>query len=120
MRSRKNQPTGSERRRGISTLSVIACKKLRNNMKQYTFRDERTGEKLTMTESSGNVFADLGLPNAEEEHTKGRLAVMLLNIFDALDVSQKELAKRLGTDQPKISALKHNKLDGFSVQRLLE
>ena len=58
------------------------------------------------------------MPNAEEEQIKVQLAVALNRIIGKL--KQAEAAKRLGVTQPKISALKNYKLDGFSVQRLME
>jgi len=69
--------------------------------------------------SSGNVFADLGLPNAEEKHTKVRLAVTINQIIEGLGLSQVAAARRLEINQPKISALANYRLDGFSVERLM-
>ncbi|MGH9523060.1 MAG: helix-turn-helix domain-containing protein, partial [Terriglobales bacterium] len=65
------------------------------------------------------VFADLGIPNAEEEQTKVQLAFVLNRILAKLGGTQHELAKRLHTDQPKISALRNYRLDGLSVERLM-
>jgi len=72
-----------------------------------------------MTPSSGNVFADLGLPNAEEEQTKVRLAVSINRIIERLGLSQVAAARRLDVSQPKVSALSNYRLDGFSVERLI-
>ena len=69
--------------------------------------------------SSGNVFADLGLPNAEEKHTKARLAVAINQILAGQELSQVAAARRLKINQPKISALANYRLDGFSVERLM-
>jgi len=69
--------------------------------------------------SSGNVFADLGLPDAEELDTKLRLAAELNRRLKLRRLSQVRAAKLLGISQPKVSALKHYKLDGFSVERLM-
>jgi predicted XRE-type DNA-binding protein len=68
---------------------------------------------------SGNVFVDLGFPDAEEMTTKVRLAVAINNILAKRKLAQKEAAKLLGINQPKISALQNYKLDGFSVERLM-
>ena len=72
-----------------------------------------------LTESSGNVFADLELPNAEELGTKVRLAASVNAILAKRKLSQVEAAKVLGVNQPKVSALKGYKLGGFSVERLM-
>lgn len=70
--------------------------------------------------SSGNVFADICLPDAEEQLTKARLSWFIRQAFDSLKLKQAELAKLLHVDQPKISALANNDVDRFSVQRLME
>ncbi|HEX3377970.1 MAG TPA: helix-turn-helix transcriptional regulator [Candidatus Acidoferrales bacterium] len=72
-----------------------------------------------MTRSSGNVFADLGLPNAEKKQTKVRLAVAINEIVRAQHLSQTVAARRLQINQPKISALLNYRLEGFSVERLM-
>jgi predicted XRE-type DNA-binding protein len=69
--------------------------------------------------SSGNVFADLGVPNAEEKQTKVRLAVAINKIIQGRKLSQTAAARRLKVNQPKVSALSNYQLDGFSVERLM-
>jgi predicted XRE-type DNA-binding protein len=69
--------------------------------------------------SSGNVFADLGLPDAEEKQTKVRLAVAINQIIESMGLSQAVAAERLQINQPKISALVNYRLSGFSVERLI-
>lgn len=69
--------------------------------------------------SSGNVFADLGLPDAAELDTKVRLAVEINRLIAAQHLTQATAAELLEVTQPKVSALKNYKLDGFSVERLM-
>ncbi len=69
--------------------------------------------------SSGNVFTDLGLPDAVELDTKMRLAVAINRLLTAKHLTQADAAARLSINQPKISALKNYKLEGFSVERLM-
>ncbi len=76
-------------------------------------------DKIQVVPSSGNVFADLGLPNADEKQTKARLAFAINEIIRRLRLSQVEAARRLNVNQPKISALSNYQLQGFSVERLL-
>jgi predicted XRE-type DNA-binding protein len=76
-------------------------------------------EKFSVTRSSGNVFADLRLPNAEEKQTKVRLAVAINQIVADQRMSQATTARRLKINQPKISALSNYRLEGFSVERLM-
>ena len=69
--------------------------------------------------SSGNVFADLGLPNAEEKQTKLRLAFAINKVIAERRLSQMSAARCLEVSQPKVSALKNYELAGFSVERLM-
>ena len=77
------------------------------------------GEEREIARGSGNVFADLGFPDAEERQTKLRLAYALNAIMDAQRLTQATAAARLGLNQPKVSALRNYKLEGFSVERLM-
>lgn len=72
-----------------------------------------------LTESSGNVFADLELPNADKYLAKAELARQINAILDQRGLKQVESAKLLHIDQPKISALRCGRLDGFSIERLI-
>jgi predicted XRE-type DNA-binding protein len=72
-----------------------------------------------VVQSSGNVFADLGLKGADEKLTKVRLAVAINQILHARRVSQIAAARLLHINQPKISALTNYRLEGFSVERLM-
>lgn len=72
----------------------------------------------TMTEGSGNVFADLGFPDAEELLAKARLASAISDIIKGRHLTQQAAAEALGTTQPKVSNLINGKLEGFSLERL--
>jgi predicted XRE-type DNA-binding protein len=69
--------------------------------------------------SSGNVFADLGLPDAAELQTKARLGVAICRIVEQKQLTQVQIAEMLGISQPKVSALLRYKLEGYSVERLM-
>jgi predicted XRE-type DNA-binding protein len=73
----------------------------------------------SIVRSSGNVFADLGLRDADEKQTKVRLAIAIQQIIQARRLSQTAAARLLDINQPKISALVNYHLEGFSVERLL-
>ena len=75
--------------------------------------------KTDVVRSSGNVFTDLGLPQADEKQTKVRLAVAINQIIADSNLSQAAAADLLEINQPKISALANYRLDGFSVERLM-
>ena len=72
-----------------------------------------------VTRGTGNVFADLGFPDAVERQAKLRLTYALNQVLEARKLSQADAAKMLGVTQPKVSALRHYKLAGFSVERLM-
>lgn len=68
---------------------------------------------------SGNVFADLGLPDADALLAKARLAQRIADLAAARRLTQVQTARLLGTTQPKVSALMAGKLAGFSIERLI-
>jgi predicted XRE-type DNA-binding protein len=73
-----------------------------------------------VTESSGNIFADLGLPNAEQELVKAQLTLQIHSILKDSGLTQAEIAKILGVRQPQVSLLMRNRAGSFSVGRLME
>lgn len=75
--------------------------------------------KQESTPSSGNVFADLGLPKPDELLAKAELAARIIQEIARRRLTQSEAAAILGIDQPKVSALKQGKLSGFSIERLM-
>ena len=78
-----------------------------------------TTEDITIVPSSGNIYADLGLPNPEERRTKAELARQIDAILTERTLTQRAAARILGIPQPKISNLLNGRLSGFSVERLL-
>ncbi len=72
-----------------------------------------------VTRGSGDVFTALGFADAPERRTKLRLAQAINGILAERRLTQAAAAALLGVNQPKISALAHYRLDGFSVERLL-
>jgi len=74
--------------------------------------------RIEVVPSSGNIFADLGRPNADEKQTKVQLAVAINDLIRRQQLSQSVAARRLNVNQPKVSALLNYQLQGFSVERL--
>ena len=70
-------------------------------------------------ESSGNVFADLGIENPEEALAKAELARQIGNLIKKRNLTQKQAAEILAIDQPKISRLIRGRLRSFSLERLI-
>ena len=70
--------------------------------------------------SGGNVFADLGLPNPEQELLKARLTLQIYRIIKARQVTQAQAGAILGIRQPQVSLLMRNRSGHFSVERLMQ
>lgn len=71
------------------------------------------------TKGSGNIFADLGLPNAEEHQLKAVLVVQLKHLIAERGLSQVATAKLVGMKQPDLSKLLRGQLKLVSVEKLL-
>jgi len=80
---------------------------------------EREQARETVTYGSTNVFADLGYPDAAERQTRLRLVYTINQIIDRRRLTQSAAAEILGINQPKVSALRRYKLEGFSLERLM-
>jgi predicted XRE-type DNA-binding protein len=70
--------------------------------------------------SSGNVFADLGLPDADELLLKAGLLAELLRLMKLRKLTQAKAAEMTGVAQPDLSNLLRGKLRGFSVERMMK
>jgi predicted XRE-type DNA-binding protein len=80
---------------------------------------KNAGHGQAVIRGSANIFADLGFGDAVERQVKVRLAYGLNQVLKARKLSQADAAKALGMTEPRISALRHYKLAGFSVERLM-
>lgn len=83
-------------------------------MSKTDLDDERT----RFEPGSGNVFADLGLPNPEEALAKAGLAQAIAETIERRGLTQEEAGKMMGLDQPKVSAIVRGRLSGFTQDRL--
>lgn len=73
-----------------------------------------------MTRGTGNVFADLGFPDAAERQAKLRLAYALNQVMKQRKLSRAVGANVLGVTQREVSALRQYKLRSFSVERMMK
>lgn len=78
----------------------------------------KMSEDMDVYESSGNVFADLDLPDAEERFAKAMLSRLIAKTIRERGLTQAQAAELLGTTQPKVSAVVRGQLAGFSMERL--
>lgn len=79
---------------------------------------EQHQEIIKVTNSTGNVFADFGLPDAEELLVKSSIAMKINKIIEKRHLSQTQAAAILGIPQPKVSMIQNGKLRGFSLEKL--
>jgi predicted XRE-type DNA-binding protein len=77
---------------------------------------QKTG--IRHEKSSGNVFADVGLP--EDYLAKAELVAEIARAVSEGRMNQTEVAAILGIDQPRVSALLRGKLNMFSLSRLIQ
>ncbi len=80
----------------------------------------RTKKPARVKKSSGNVFADLGLPHPEQELLKAQLTLQIYRLIKGRALTQAEAGKILGIKQPHVSALMRNRSGTFSVERLMD
>ena len=84
-------------------------------------RNGRTGLKIKMTRSTGNVFSDVGFSPEEAENLKIR-ADLLIDLQEALSrrrMKQAEAAKVLGVTQPRVSDLMRGRIELFSIDTMV-
>ncbi|HAZ43023.1 MAG TPA: XRE family transcriptional regulator [Cyanobacteria bacterium UBA11369] len=70
-------------------------------------------------ESSGNVFADLGLEDASELFTRGKIGIQVIRILKQRNLKQREISQLLGIPQPEVSHLMNGEFQRFSEGKLL-
>jgi predicted XRE-type DNA-binding protein len=79
-----------------------------------------TKRKIEAYEGSGNVFADLDLPNPEERLLKANIVAELARLIKDRGLTQVKAAKLLGVSQPDLSHLLRGDVDDYSAERLMK
>ena len=75
---------------------------------------------VEVQQSSGNVFADLGLPDAEKLKIKTGLVIEIRKAMRSLGLTQLEAAKRMGITQPKVSDMMRGDFTNLSERKLMD
>lgn len=70
--------------------------------------------------SSGNVFADIGLVDANKLKIKTGLVFEIIKAIKRLDLTQVEATKRMGINQPKVSSMMRGDFSNLSERKLME
>lgn len=81
---------------------------------------KRLIEGIEVEISSGNVFADLGLPDADKLKIKSGLVVEIRKAMRTLGLNQQEAAKRMGVPQPKVSGMMRGDFTNLSERKLMD
>jgi predicted XRE-type DNA-binding protein len=80
----------------------------------------KASERIAVYAGSGNVYADLGYPDADEMLVKAQLVSKISEIIRQRGLTQVEAARVLGLTQPKVSAMLRGQFRGFSERRLID
>ena len=80
---------------------------------------KKSTKAIPVARGSGNVFADLGFAQPEEELTKAKLASLIRQVIERKHLTQSGAGAVMGVDQPKVSALLNGRLGNFSSERLM-
>lgn len=75
---------------------------------------------IEFEQSSGNVFADLGLPDAEKLQIKSGLVGEIAHAMRKLELTQEQAARRMGIVQPKVSSMLRGDFSGLSERKLMD
>lgn len=81
---------------------------------------KKTAVALEYEEGSGNVFADLGLDDADELFTRAKLGFHVYTLLKGRKLKQREIAALLGIAQPDVSHLMNGHSSRFTTDKLLE
>jgi predicted XRE-type DNA-binding protein len=81
---------------------------------------KKKATRILKEESSGNIFADLGLPNPEQEQLKAHLTLQIYRIIKARKLTQAEAGEIIGVAQSQVSLLMRNRSGNFSIERLMK
>ena len=81
---------------------------------------KRLVDGVEVQRSSGNVFADLGLPDAEKLKIKSGLVIEIRRAMRRLGLTQQEAAARMGITQPKVSDMMRGDFSNLSERKLMD
>jgi predicted XRE-type DNA-binding protein len=77
------------------------------------------GRKIEMQDTSENIFADLGRPDAQEHYLKAQLVFQIEQIMKRRKLTQTAASKLMGIKQPDVSNMLRGRFRGYSIERIL-
>ena len=83
-------------------------------------KTENSDQGIEFEEGSGNVFADLGLADADERLSRARIGLHVYKLLIERELKQREIAKLLGIKQPEVSHLMNGHFNRFTTDKLLD
>lgn len=78
-----------------------------------------SNKNIDIERGSGNVFADIGVPDAEEHLTKAQLVMRIRSIIRSRKLTQQAAGTIIGLKQPDVSKLLRGEFRGYSIERIL-
>jgi predicted XRE-type DNA-binding protein len=122
---REDVRAGSSRRRQSREFEKTSEQGGRPRKTMPSGPSSRSGRTKTTTDEpghiergSGNVFADLGIPNPDLALAKAELVRRIRDVIAERKLTQAKAAELLGLDQPKVSALVRGRVAGYTIDRL--
>jgi predicted XRE-type DNA-binding protein len=76
--------------------------------------------KAHITAGSGNIFADLHLPDAETHFLKAQIVSEIYRLTKERKLTQIQAGRRMGVSQPEVSRMFKGHFREYSVERLME
>ena len=76
--------------------------------------------KMMIEAGSGNIFADLGLPDADTHFLKAQIVSEIYRLVSAQEMTQTQAGKRMGISQPEVSRMFKGRFREYSIERLME
>src|SRR6476469_10097550 len=100
-------------------VSVFMSCRCESKMGNIPCQERIMTQESIFEESSGNVFADLGLKDADELFMRGKIGIQVIRILKQRNLKQREISQIIGIPQPEVSHLMNGEFQRFSEEKLL-
>ena len=89
-------------------------------MKRKSWQKMNDKTEIEFEEGSGNIFADLGLDDAEELFARAQIGFHVVQLVERKELKQREVSMLLGIAQPDVSHLMNGHFNRFTTDKLLD
>src|SRR5487761_2801405 len=107
-------------KKGLMALPVDVRKSSATRWQRNYEMAKRIIDGIEVEAGSGNVFADLGLPDADKLKIKSGLVIEITRAVRKLGLTQQKAAKRMGITQPKLSGMMRGDFSNLSERKLMD